>query len=103
MRKYPAEFMFEFRSVDRFVFRAADLYELHKHVGKELIDRVRSCPIYLICKRPRISLVPKSIQATPDILRLQIQFKLEGHVHSKMVEIERRLLPPEEVSFEASD
>jgi hypothetical protein len=102
LSKYPAEFVLDFNSDDRFIFRASDLYHLAQHISPELLERVDKCQIYLVGKRPHISLIPDSIHMESDALGFQIQYKLGGAQHCTAVKIPRRLFRSEEVSFEAS-
>ena len=101
--KYPAEFFLDFRSVDRFVYRVSDLYALDEHTSKELLARLDKCHIYLLGKRPRLTLVENSIQLSDDIVRFQVQYRIEGITHNTDVELSREMFRPEEVTFEVSE
>lgn len=99
--KYPAEFFLEFRSVDRFLYRVSDLYQLDEIAGKDLLERLDNCHLYLLCRRPRLSLVPGSVKVT-DAVRFEVEYKLGGVTHRSGVEFSRSLFAPEEVTFEPS-
>lgn len=100
--KYPAEFFLDFRSIDRFLYRVSDLYSLDEHTSKDLLARLDKCHIYLLGKRPRLTLVANSIQATDDIVRFQVEYRIEGTTNQAAVEIPRHTFTPEEVVFESS-
>lgn len=100
--KYPAEFVLEFVNVDRFLYRVSDLYEMKDLVDQELLNRLDNCHIYLLAKRPRVSLVPQSIQTSPNSVQFIVQYKDNGAIHQAAVEVPRHLFGPEEVHFEAS-
>jgi len=102
LSKYSAEFVLDFGSEDRFVFRASDSYHLDRFVDPDLLERVEKCHIYLVCKRPHISLIPDSIRVEPDAVRFQVNFKLDGSQHCAAMEIPRKLFRPDEIVFEAS-
>jgi hypothetical protein len=54
------EFALEFFSVDRFIFRASDVFKLDEHSNQKFLDRLANCHVYFHTKRPRLSLVPDS-------------------------------------------
>jgi hypothetical protein len=100
-QKYPAEFFLEFRSVDRFLYRVSDLYQLNEVVGKDLLERLDNCHIYLLGKRPRLTVIPGSVKVG-DAVRLKVEYKLGAVTHRADLEIPRSLFAPEEVTFEPS-
>ena len=100
--KYANEFVLEFPSVDRFLFRASDLYELKSHISPELVRRLANCHIYLLGKRPRLSLQPNSVAVDDEVLRFTVRYRLKGSEREAHVRVPRRFLPPDEVRFEAS-
>jgi len=99
--KYPAEFILDFRSVDRFLYRVADL-ELTGQLSEELQNRVNGCHVYIVGKRPRISIVPESITVTSSAVSLQVEYKLDASKHQASFDIPRRLFQPEECTFDCS-
>ena len=66
--KYAAEFFLEFRSMDRFIYRVSDLHHLADFNSQELNERVDKCHIYLLCKRPRLSIVPGTIEVLTEAI-----------------------------------
>lgn len=99
--KYPSEFFLEFRSIDRFLYRVSDLYRLDEFASKDLLDRLDNCHIYLLGKRPRITLVPGSIKVS-DVVQFCVEYKLDALTHRSVVAFPRSMFTPDEVSFEAS-
>ena len=100
--KYPVEFILEFRSVDRFLYRVSDLYRLDKVASEEALARLDDCHIYLLGKRPRLSITPGSVQATAEGVRFVVEYRLRSTTHRSEVEIPRSFLGPDEIQFEAS-
>jgi hypothetical protein len=100
--KYANEFVLEFPSDDRFLFRASDLYELKSHISPELVRRLSKCHIYLLGKRPRLWLQPDSVAIDAEFLRFTVKYRLTGSEHEAHVRVPRRFLPLDEVYFEAS-
>jgi hypothetical protein len=100
--KYPAEFILTFKSVDRFLFRVSDLGDLKELENQELLARLHDCHIYLIGKRPRISVVPDSVKSTDEVVRFTIEYKCQGLHNECAVSVPRNLFAPEEAAFEAS-
>ena len=99
--KYPTEFVLELYSVDRFLHRVSDLYELGELVDPELFERVNNCHLYLLGTRPRISVLPDSLQATDEIIQFAVEYKCAGVRHESLAEVPRSLFLPREVSFAA--
>lgn len=99
--KYPAEYFLEFRAVDRFLYRVSDLYQLGEIAGKDLLDRLDDCHLYLLGKRPRLSVVPGSVMAI-DAVRFKVEYKSGGVTRRSDAELPLSLFAPEEVTFEAS-
>lgn len=100
--KYPEEFYLDFRSFDRFIYRVSDLYSLDENLSNEILVRLDKCHIYLLGKRPRLSLVANSIQTTDDLVRFQVEYRLKGTTEKADVELPRKMFSPEEVIFEVS-
>jgi hypothetical protein len=100
--KYPTEFFLAFRSVDRFLFRISDLRAIGELPDQGSLDRLDDCHIYLLGKRPRLSLVPTSIRASDEAIEFTVEYKLEGSSCHANVGIPRRLFAHNEKSFEAS-
>jgi hypothetical protein len=99
--KYPAEFILDFRSVDRFLYRVSDL-ELTGQLSEELQSRVDGCHVYIVGKRPLLSIVPESITVTDSVVSLQVEYKLDGSEHQASFDIPRREFRPEECTFDCS-
>lgn len=101
--KYPTEFMFEFRSVDRFLFRASDLRVLDDHVRTEALRHLDDCHIHLLGKRPRLS------GGARNASRNRRRGQHGGRVphprpsHGRVFRFRAALFAPEEVSFTISD
>lgn len=100
--KYPFECFLEFQSVDRFLYRVSDLYDLDKHVDKKLLKRLDDCHIYILGKRPRLSAIPDSIHATDDAILFDITYKISGVSQKETIEIPRQILGPEDYTFQIS-
>jgi len=64
--KYRSEFFYEFNTYDRFICRVSDLDNLDQYLSGEINDRIDKCHIYLLGKRPRLSIVPGSIDSALD-------------------------------------
>ena len=99
--KYPYEYILDFQSNDRFLYRISDL-EATGECGKELRQRLDKCQIYVLARRPRLTIVPGSIEATNAVVRLKVQYHLAGLLHQVGLDIPRHFFKPEEVTFEAS-
>ncbi|MGI9054834.1 MAG: hypothetical protein ACR2F2_03420 [Pyrinomonadaceae bacterium] len=99
--KYNPEIILSFTSVDRFIFRVSDIEEL-ENIPDELKYRLAVCHIYLICKRPRLTLIPKSIKVTDDRIFFIVEYRLFGVVHIKEVSLSKKHFFDEEVRFEVS-
>jgi hypothetical protein len=97
--KHPLECILEFRSNDRFLFRAADLFELSNIASAELSERLRSCQIYIICRRPLISIIPGSIFQLKDSIRFVVKYRIQGIERTVETEIPRGTFYESELSF----
>lgn len=100
--KYSAEFFLEFRSMDRFIYRVSDLYRLDELASSDLLDRVDKCHIYLLGKRPRLTVVPDSIKVAGGVVWLKVEYKLGAVTHQSDIGIPLSAFEPEEVIFEPS-
>jgi hypothetical protein len=100
--KYPSEFVLHFRSVDRFLFRVSDLGDLKNLPNQQLLARLDDCHLYVLGKRPRLSLVPDSINATDESVQFTVDYKCDGLRRECGVSVPRHLFTPEEIIFEAS-
>jgi hypothetical protein len=100
--KYSTEFVLEFLSEDRFLYRISDLYELKELIDQELLRRLEDCHLYLLAKRARISIMPESFQTTDEAIRFIVEYKRDGVQCRSKVDVPRRLVGPDEVFFEAS-
>lgn len=99
--KYNPEIVLSFTSVDRFIFRVSDIEEL-ENIPDELKYRLAACHIYLICKRPRLTLIPQSVKVTDTHVFFTVEYRLFGVVHSTEVSLPKRHFFNEEVRFEVS-
>ncbi len=100
--KYSVEPFLEYTAVDRFLFRANDLHELEQCLTTELRSRVSSCKIYLIARRPRVSLVPDSVKTTETTVAFDVEVRRSGVPERASVAIARSSLGTDEVAFETS-
>jgi hypothetical protein len=100
--KYSTEFFLTFRSVDRFVFRASDVWALDHHVAKESRERLDNCHLYMLCKRPRLSLVPGTLEFGSDRVSFQVECKIGGALHRASFNVAREAFISEERTFEIS-
>jgi hypothetical protein len=100
--KYYTEVLFEITCIDRFIFRVSDIREL-ENMPDELQERLSNCHIYLICKRPRITLKTESIEVTTDYIYLTIDYRISGESNSAKIKIPRQFFKPHEVRFEVSE
>jgi hypothetical protein len=99
--KYNVEFFLEFSCIDRFIFRVSDIGEL-ENITDELKERLGSCHIYLICKRPRIALQLTPIRLDDDFIYLELNFRILGNNQLAEVKLPRKIFSSEEVRFEVS-
>ncbi|MCE9732350.1 hypothetical protein [Pectobacterium sp. IFB5596] len=79
----------DFRSVDRFLYRIRDLRNLRDHLPDDLIERLDLCHLYMICKRPRLSLIPNSITWNADSISLKVSCAFNGVTHEGGVQLIR--------------
>lgn len=100
--KYPFECFLEFQSVDRFLYRVSDLYDLDQYPDKKILERLDNCHIYILGKRPRLSAIPDSIRATSDAILFDITYKIAGISQKETIEIPRQILGPEDYTFQIS-
>lgn len=100
--KYAAEFILEFRSQDRFLYRATDVYSVEDHAFGELEARLADCHIYLLGRRPRLSIVPDSVAADAAYVSFRVAYRQHGRTEEVGVRLSRDLFLSEEVSFRAS-
>lgn len=100
--KYPVEFFLEFRSVDRFLYRISDLYKLGEVTSAEVLARLDNCHIYLLGKRPRISITPGSVRVGARRVRFKVEYRTGTMMHCSDVELPRSIFKGEELRFEAS-
>src|SRR5262245_24878 len=100
--KYPTEFFLEFRAVDRFIYRVSDLYSLDDDMTPEVFDRLDRCHLYLLCTRPRLSLVPGTLHVNKESLHFEVDYKLQGRIRHAVVEIPRHHFLAQEETFEIS-
>jgi|SRR5690348_10570626 len=100
--KYQYEYILDFQSNDRFLYRVSDL-EATGEFGEELRQRLDKCQIYVLARRPRLTIVPGSIESTSAVVRLKVQYHLAGLLHQVGLDIPRHLFKSEEVTFEASE
>lgn len=101
LSRRPGDFYIEFRAIDRFLYRVSDLYELESHVREDLLQRLDQCHIYLIGKRPRLTLVPDSIEVDENV-RFYVAYVVKGVKRQALIQIPRSDFHPDEVVFEAS-
>jgi hypothetical protein len=102
LRKYANEFVLEFADCDRFLFKFADREAVQTGVTPEILERLDNCHIYILGKRPRLCLLPDSIQANEEFVHFTLEYKIKGALRQIPVEVPRKFLSPNEVSFEAS-
>ena len=100
--KYPEEFVLEFFTVDRFIFRASDVFKLENHSNEELLDRLDNCHVYFLTKRPRLSLVPNTVQVSTDTVSLDAEWKIKGVKQRDTLKLPRDALHEAEHSFAVS-
>lgn len=98
----PQGVALEFQSIDRFLYRVADLHDL-TNVDSETEARLDACHIYLLVKRPRLSLVPGSLFANDERVQFDVSWRAAGIDHSKPVALPRSSFPAEEKIFEVGD
>jgi hypothetical protein len=100
--RYPTEFLLEFRSVDRFLFRVADLRVLNDHARAESLERLDHCHIYLLGKRPRLSAVPGTLCVTDNAVAMDVEYRVRDRIGRASFSVPRARFSPEEVSFAIS-
>jgi hypothetical protein len=101
--KYPSELFLHFRSIDRFVYRVSDLFTIMSSAKGEILQRLDNCHIYLIGKRPRVTLIPESVIFDNARVTFRIQYKLNGVLCEQETSIARDVFQPDEVAFDAGD
>lgn len=101
--KYPLECVLEFRSNDRFLFRAADIFELSNSISEDCKKRLRSCHIYIICRRPLLSIVPGSVFQLDDSIRFEVKYRVRGVERIVETEIPRGVFHESEISIRAAE
>ena len=92
----------DFRSIDRFLYRISDLGHLNDHIPRDLIVRLDKCHLYMICKRPRLSIVPDTIAWNNDFILLNLSCSIKGRRHEGAVKINRTAELSNATSFSAS-
>jgi hypothetical protein len=85
--KYSAEFILRFRSIDRFVYRAADLHQLRELTSEETLNRLDECTIYLVCARPRISVDPQSVRTIETTVAMDLVWRSKEGEHKRLVNL----------------
>ena len=89
--KYYSSSFLRFISCDRIMFRFADREEA-LNPPSDLVDRVRTCMIYLICSRPIISIIPESFKHHEDYRQFDIRYRINDTEHRKSVKIPKGLI-----------
>ena len=100
--KYYAEIMLEFQSYEQFLCRVSDVYSLEDDIPPDARERLKNCHIYLLGKRPRLSIDPDSIAVDDAALRFRVEYRSQGRVNGVEVVWPRELLLPNESAFTAS-
>lgn len=100
--KYSEEFLLEFQSVDRFMYRVCDLYAQQEEVDSTLLDRLDHCHLYLLGKRPRLTLVPETVDSSAVSVNFEIQYKFDGALRRAKIQLPRTLFGADEIRFESS-
>src|SRR4051812_39442655 len=100
--KYPEEFVLEFFSVDRFIFRASDVFKLEDHTSRKMLDRLDHCHVYFLTKRPRLSLVPNTVHVSTDRISFEAEWKIKGIPQRDTLKLPRDELHDAEHSFAVS-
>jgi hypothetical protein len=96
------EFFLVFTAIDRFIFRISDIDELDDIIPEELAARVSACHIYMICKRPRLSLKNTAPKVTGESVIVNLEYRLAGTLYSSDSQIPRSHFTEEEVDFRVS-
>lgn len=100
--KYSEEFVLEFFSVDRFVFRASDVFRLDDHSNQDLLDRLDNCHVYFLTKRPRLSLVPNTVHLSTESISFDAEWSVEGVKQRDTLKLPRNAFDAAEHSFAVS-
>lgn len=90
--KYYSTIILRYSTYDRFLFRFADRSEAISP-SVEVLDRIRSCMIYFLCKRPIISIKPGSLMLTGEVYRLTLGYKINGILFEQEVALLNGMLP----------
>ena len=96
------EFLVIFTAVDRFIFRISDIDELDDLIPEDLAERVSACHIYMICKRPRLSLKNTAPKVTSESVIVNLEYRVAGTLHSSEAQLPRSYFTDEEVDFRVS-
>lgn len=102
LSKYPEEFALELFSVDRIIFRASDVFNLDGLVDSDSLDRLDNCHVYFLTKRPRLSLVPNSVQMSADAVSFEAEWRIKGLQQRGTLSLPREALDGDEHSFAVS-
>ncbi|MGJ4949007.1 hypothetical protein [Bradyrhizobium sp. HKCCYLS20291] len=100
--KYAEEFALEFFSVDRFIFRASDVFTLDDYSSREQLDRLDNCHVYFLTKRPRLSLLPDSVDISADTVSFGAEWHVKGIIKQQRLRIPREWFDDAEHSFAIS-
>jgi len=90
--KYFSSIYLRFQSYDRFLLRFADQEEM-ENPPERLLERVRSCMIYFICKRPIIAAVPDSLINENGEWFVDISYSIKGSSVSSKVKLPTGVIP----------
>ena len=88
LSRFPVVYA-DFRSIDRFLYRIRDLHELPEQLPPDLVERLDECHLYMLCKRPRLSVVPGSISWSEESVDLKVTCSIRGTIHEGALEVPR--------------
>jgi hypothetical protein len=100
--KSSIEYILEFRSCDRFIYRISDLYSQKQDVPPDLLSRLDQCHLYILCTRPRLSIVPGTIHSTAEAVRMDLEYIYRGNMYRVLLDVPRDMFSADEQVFEVA-
>jgi len=102
MTKSSIEYFLEFRSCDRFIYRISDLYSQKQDVSPDLLSRLDHCHLYILCTRPRVSIVPGTIHSSAEAVRMDLEYMYRGNRYKVLLDVPRGMFSEDEQVFEVA-
>ena len=100
--KSSIEYILEFRSLDRFIYRISDLYSQKDDVPPDLLNRLDQCHLYILSTRPRLSIVPGTVHSSSEAVRMELEYMYRGESYKVPLEVPRDMFFENEHMFEVA-